>query len=115
MFWRFSLLFHKRTNFNLDQFFKITALLMFWKRFCCGKKKFVCGHRPALPQQVEDVVSESVSVLLQHPPHVVHHLPPATGGRQRRQQVKTDVFSMRTGGGGGGSQKRGSGGLTSPA
>lgn len=39
--------------------------------------------QPALPQQVEDVVSESVSVLLQHPSHVVHHLRPATRGRQR--------------------------------
>lgn len=36
--------------------------------------------RPALPQQVEDVVSESVSVLLQHPPHVVHHLQHTAGG-----------------------------------
>lgn len=39
-------------------------------------------HVPALPQQVEDVVSERVSVLLHHAPHVVHHLQHATGGRR---------------------------------
>lgn len=44
--------------------------------------KKTCCNRPALPQKVEDVVSESVSVLLQHPPHIVHHLQQATGGRQ---------------------------------
>lgn len=38
---------------------------------------------PALPQHVQDVVSEGVSVLLQHPPHVVHHLHQTTRVRQR--------------------------------
>lgn len=39
-------------------------------------------NTPAFSQHVEDVVSESISVLLQHPPHIVHHLQPATRGRQ---------------------------------
>lgn len=57
------------------------------------KKSWTGCSPPALPQQVEDVVSESVSVLLQHPPHVVHHLQRATRGRQGVlwEQRKEDV------------------------
>lgn len=35
---------------------------------------------PAVPQQVQDVVPERVSVLLQHPPDIVHHLDTPAGG-----------------------------------
>lgn len=54
-----------------------------WSNNRNAKMQSRATRLPALPQHVQDVVSEGVSVLLQHPPHVIHHLCQATTVRQR--------------------------------